>query len=105
MSTDGFVIVLIPLLVPLILKTVLFISVFRWRKQKVSPLTSFLLAGAPLILSVIPLPLPGAITVVAGIGVALYILSQYTEVKLVPEGVITIIGVEGISSVTMALLF
>jgi hypothetical protein len=99
------VIVLTPLIVPLLLKTVLFVVVFRWRKQKVSLLTSFLLAGAPLILSVIPLPLPGAITVVAGIGVALYILSQYTEVKLVPEGVVTVIGVEIISRVTMALLF
>ncbi len=98
-------IVLTPLIVPLLLKTVLFVVVFRWRKQKVSLLTSFLLAGAPLILSVIPLPLPGAITVVAGIGVALYILSQYTEVKLVPEGVVTVIGVEIISRVTMALLF
>ena len=105
MSSNSFVIVFVPLLVPLLLKTALFIAVFRWRKQKVTLLTSFLLAGAPILLSMIPIPLPGVITAVAGIGLALYLLSEYTEVKLVPEGVVTIIGVEAVSRVTMAVLF
>ena len=76
MSLNGFVIILVPLIVPLSLKTVLFMIIFRWRKQQVSLPTSFLLAGAPLILSIIPIPLPGVIAVAAGIGVALYILAR-----------------------------
>ena len=105
MSSNSFVIVFVPLLVPLVLKTALFVAVFRWRKQKVTLLTSFLLAGAPILLSLIPLPLPRAIAIVAGIGVAIYLLSQYTEVKLVPEGIVTIIGVEAVSRATMAVFF
>ena len=102
MATGAILKSLLPLIVPLALKTVLFIFIFRWRKQRVSFLTSFLLGGAPLILTVVPLPLPPALAAVAAVGVALYLLSQYTEVKLVPDGIVIIVVVEAVSRLVLS---
>lgn len=75
--------------------------IFRRRQQRVSLLTCIILAGAPMLGAVIPIPLPAALMVFIGIGIALYVLAQYTEVPLFPEGVVIVVAVESISQLTM----
>lgn len=74
--TDPVVSSLFSLLAPLLLKTVLFVLVFRWRKHRVRFITFILLAGAPMLLSVIPLPLPEPVAVLVGFGIAVAILAK-----------------------------
>lgn len=92
---------LVAMLVPLAVKTVLYVAVFRWRKHKVAPITCIILAGSPLLLAIIPFPLPAFVVGVAAVGIALYILSRYTKVPLMPEGVAIVCGVELVSWVVM----
>jgi hypothetical protein len=80
-------------LIPLGVKTALYFGWFKRRKCSVSLLTCFLLAGAPLI----PLGVAGLPIVVgwaAGIGIALFILSRYTSVELLPLGIVSVVGIE-----------
>ena len=71
----------------------MYLGIFKWKHHRATLLTCFLLAGAPLI----PMGLIGLPTVIgwlAGIGIAVYILSQYTEVEILPTGVLIIVSVE-----------
>lgn len=87
---------------PLLLKTVAFVLIFKWRKHRVRLITSVILAGAPMLLSMIPIPLPQMIAVLVSFGIALAVLAKYTEVLLVPEGILTLVGVEIVSRLVMA---
>ncbi len=82
---------------PLVLKTAMFVVVFRRRRHRVSLPTCMILAGAPMLVALIPLPLPAALMVFVGIGIALYVLAQYTQVPPFPEGVAIVAGVEIVS--------
>ena len=79
--------------VPLAVKTTMYVVWFRRKQYKASVLTCFLLAGMPMVglgLMHVPILLSWA----AGIGIAVYVLSQYTNVDVFPWGVITILSVE-----------
>ena len=79
--------------VPLSIKTVMYIAWFRRKQYKASVLTCFLLAGMPMIgPGIIHIPL--FLNWIIGIGIAVYILSQYTNVEIFPWGVVTIVAVE-----------
>ena len=89
----AFNLILVPLLVPLVVNTCLYLVVFKWRKHRVSLLTCIVLAAAPAIpASVLPLPAP--LSWLAGIALAWYILDHNTDVEMIPEGLSIIIGVE-----------
>jgi len=91
-------------LVPLILRITLYVLVFRFRKHRIPFLTSFLLAASPMLLSLIPISLPEILLVIGGIGIALFFLNQYTEIDLLPEGALIVLGVEIAGRVLMAVL-
>ena len=68
---------------------------FRRKQYKATVLTCFLLAGMPMIgLGLLHVPM--LLSWVSGVGIAVYVLSQYTNVEVLPWGVITILSVEAI---------
>ncbi len=83
-------------LVPVVwlLKSVVYIVVFRVRTIHITYLSCLIIAGAPLLLGLIPLPLPSVLAVVVGIGLAIYLTMQYTGVPLIPDGLLIPLGVE-----------
>jgi hypothetical protein len=92
--SDPVVASLVHALVPLALKASAFKLIFHWWKHHVRGLTCIILAGALMIASIVPIPLPGVVGFVVGIGIALVILGYYTEVPLIPEGLTMIVAVE-----------
>jgi hypothetical protein len=86
-----------PLVLPLVLKTLLYVIVFRIRKHHVSLLTSIVLAGSPMIAGGLGLKLihlPEFIQWLISIGITVFILAKTTEVDPLPEGFSIIIGIE-----------
>ncbi|HXG37689.1 MAG TPA: hypothetical protein VNL36_02845 [Bacteroidota bacterium] len=100
--TDQAVSYLFFLVGPLLVKTVAFVLIFQWRKHRVPLITSVILAGAPMLLSIIPIPLPQTVAVLVSFGIALAVLAKYTEVPLVPEGILILVSVEIVSRLVMA---
>ena len=93
MSTQAFVSTVLPLILPLIVKTPVYLGLFKWRGYRVSLLSCIIIAGAPMI----ALGLTGVsifIGWLAGIGIGLYILSQNSDVPLFPDSISIILGVE-----------
>jgi len=86
------------LLAPVVwlLKSVAYTGVFRVRKIECTYLSCLIIAGAPFLLSLIPLPIPGILVTVAGMGLAVYLTMQYTGVSLIPDGLFIPLGVEGV---------
>jgi hypothetical protein len=84
---------LLSTLLPLVIKTGLYFGIIRWQKHRASLLTCVIL-GFALILPSALVPLPDIIAFAAGIGLALYILSQYADVPILPEGLIIVFGIE-----------
>ena len=93
MSMHAFKLVLLPLLLPLVVNTCLYLAVFKWRKHKVSFQTCVVLAAAPVISSSV-LPLPTVVSLIAGVALAWYVLDHYSDVEMMPEGLLIIFGVE-----------
>ena len=90
-------------LVPVVwlVKSVVYVGAFRVRKIESTYLTCLIIAGAPLLLSLIPLPLPGVLGLIAGIGLAVYLTMHYTGVSLIPDGLFIPLGVEAVFRVSM----
>ncbi len=74
-------------------KAIAYIVVFKVRNHKATLMTCVTLGGA-LIIPVGIVGLPPVLGFASGIGIAIYILTQYTEVPLVLEGLVIIFGVE-----------
>jgi hypothetical protein len=84
------------ILVPFVwlLKSLAYVVVFRLRKIQVTYLSCLIIAGAPLLLGLIPIPLPGLFSVVAGMALAVYLTMHYARVSLFPDGLFIPLGVE-----------
>jgi hypothetical protein len=79
---------------PLVLKTGMYYGIFRRREVRATLLNCIVIAGAPILLAVVPIPLPPFLAFIAGIGVAIYLCSHYTEAPLYPEGIFIPVVVE-----------
>jgi hypothetical protein len=77
-----------------IFKSLSYVLVFRARKIEATFLSCLIIAGAPFLPSVIPLPLPGLVSIIAGIALAVYLTMRYTGVQLIPDGLFIPLGVE-----------
>ncbi|MFH0988806.1 MAG: hypothetical protein V1799_02180 [bacterium] len=86
--------ILLYALAPLIGKFVLYRLIFYLRKIDIQNLQCLTIAGASVLLSVIPLPLPEALYVVAIIGISAILIQRYTEAELYPDGLFIPFGVE-----------
>jgi len=84
------------LLIPLLwlLKSLTYWGVFRIRSIPATALSCLIIAGAPLLLTVVPLPLPVFLSVVVSIGLAVYLAMHYTGVELLPDGLFIPLGIE-----------
>jgi hypothetical protein len=77
-----------------LLKSLVYVGLFRLRKIEITYLSCFIIAGAPLLLGLVPVPLPGILGAITGIAVAVYLTMHYTGVSLIPDGLFIPLGVE-----------
>jgi hypothetical protein len=84
---------LLPVVTTLSIKTILYIIVFKKRHHTFTLLTCITLGGALLIPSGI-VGVPPLLAFAAGFGIAVVIMSKYTDVPIVPEGLLIIFGIE-----------
>ncbi len=77
-----------------ILKSIAYVVIFRIRTIRITYLSCLLIAGAPMILGFVPLPLPGILVDAAAVALAVYMTMHYTGVSLVPDGLFIPLGVE-----------
>ncbi len=89
---------------PLLLKAVGFALRCQWWKHRVQLITCVLCAGAPMLLALLLVPLPPMSAIVVSMGIALAVLVSFTEVPVVPEGLLLLVGTEMIARLAMARL-
>jgi hypothetical protein len=84
------------LVVPVVwlLKSIAYRIIFHIRTIEVTFLTCLIIAGAPLLLGLIPGALPGFMSIPVEVGIAVYLTMHYTHVALIPEGLFIPLGVE-----------
>jgi hypothetical protein len=75
-----------------LLKTFVYWGIFRIRTIPVTVLSCLIIAGAPLLLGIIPLP--SFLSYPAAIALAVYLTMHYTGVDLIPDGLFIPLGVE-----------
>lgn len=90
---DAAIAFLLPIVVTLTVKTLSYFVTFKVRNHNVSLMTCITLGGA-LIIPVGIVGLPPLLGFAAGIGIAIYVLTQYTDVPLMLEGLIIIFSIE-----------
>lgn len=78
--------------VPVFVRLGAYALIFHIRRHRVTPLTILVLACAPLIPAVIGLS--GFLGSLAGMGLALWIISQYTKIDVFPAGLLIVAAVE-----------
>lgn len=96
-----------PFILSLVLKTLLYIVVFRVQKHNVAIIKSFLLAGSSFLgvgLGLSLLHPPEFVQWLIGMGAAVFILAKFTEVDILPEGVTIIFGVELTAAIILRFL-
>jgi hypothetical protein len=90
------------ILVPWIIKTVLYHFAFRWRNIHATIQTKLIVAGAPMLVRGLwPFPMPPLIFFFVAVGAGIYLSKQYTDGKLYPDIVGIVVGIEIISSVVI----
>lgn len=92
-TRDPVIFYLLSTLLPIAIKFGVYYGILKWRTYNASVLTCILL-GSALVLPSAIVPLPPLMAFVAGMGVAVYILSQYTDTPIVPDGLMMIFGIE-----------
>jgi hypothetical protein len=87
-----------------LLKSFAYVGAFRIRKIEYTYLNCLIIAGAPLLLGLIPIPLPSILGAIAGIGLAVYLTMHYTGVSLIPDGLFIPLGVEVIIRIGISVI-
>ena len=82
------------LLIPVLwfLKSFAYFGVFRFRTIPATTLSCLIIAGAPFLSSIVPIPSFLAFPV--SVGLAIYLTMHYTGVELIPDGLLIPLGVE-----------
>jgi len=75
-----------------LLKSFVYWGIFRFRKISATALNCLIIAGASILLSIIPLP--SFLAIPASIGLAVYFTMHYTGVALIPNGLFVPLGIE-----------
>jgi len=83
---------------PLALRTLLYILACKIRSVHISVLSCIILAGSGVFLSIIPIHLPVSLSKVMAIGLAMFLMTRYTEAELYPDIVFIPLTVEVVSS-------
>jgi hypothetical protein len=92
------IIYLASILVPWILKILLYHYAFRWRHIHATLQTKIIVAGAPMLVTgLTPIPLPGFLIFLIAVGVSLYLSRKFTDGKLFPDLALIVVSIEIIS--------
>lgn len=100
MKADYGTILLLAFL-PMLIRTVLYLLAFKFRSIHIKLLNCIIIAGAGYIVGVIPIPLPSLIRMAMTIGLAMFLITRYTEAELFPDVILIPIGVELVSGITL----
>ena len=87
---------------PLVLRTMLYLLACRLRSIRITILTATLLAGAGTLLGFVPLPIPSLLQPALAIGLAMFLMSRYTEADLYPDIVFIPLTVELLAMVAVS---
>jgi hypothetical protein len=79
---------------PLVVRTLLYLAALKIRSIRITLLNCIIVAGAPYLVSFVILPIPSILKLVASIGLAMFLLTRYTEGELFPDIVVIPIAVE-----------
>jgi len=79
---------------PLVLRTILYLVACRVRSIRITVLSCIILAGSGVFFSVIPVPLPPLLMKVLAIGLAMFLMTRYTEAELYPDVIFIPLAVE-----------
>ena len=83
---------------PLVVRTALYVLACKIRSIHITLLSCIVIAGSGVFLSVIPIPLPGFLSKALAIGLAMFLMTRYTEAELYPDVVFIPLIVEILSS-------
>ena len=83
--------------VPLTLRTVLYLVACRLRSLHITLLNAIVLAGAAYLVGFIPIPIPYMLRQPLAIGVAMFLFARYTEAELFPDAIVIPLIVELLS--------
>jgi hypothetical protein len=89
---------------PLVVRTGLYLAACRLRSIHITLTSCILVAGAPSLIGFISLPIPLFVSKLAGIFLAMFLLTRYTEADLFPDVVAIPLVVELLSGLLLDLL-
>ena len=84
---------------PLVLRTTLYLLACKIRSIRITLMSCVILGGSGLLVSIIPIPLPMALSKVMAIGIAMFLMTRYTEAELYPDVVLIPLAVEVVAGV------
>jgi hypothetical protein len=93
--------ILLAAFLPLALNTALYAAAFRIRRIKATFLNCVVIAGAPVIVGFVPIPLPAPLGFVVGLGAAIFLTAHYTEAELFPDAFLIPCVVQLLSALTL----
>jgi hypothetical protein len=83
-------------LLPLVLRTILYLFAFKIRSIHIKLLSCIIIAGAATLVGVVPL-LPYLVGRVLALGLAMFLITRYTEAELYPDVIFIPLVVELLS--------
>ncbi|MGA3243527.1 MAG: hypothetical protein ABSE41_02835 [Bacteroidota bacterium] len=83
---------------PLLVRTALYVLACKFRSIHIKLLSCIVIAGSGVFLSIIPIPLPDFLSKALAIGLAMFLMTRYTEAELYPDVVFIPLIVEIMSS-------
>jgi hypothetical protein len=84
------------LTIVLILKSLSYWLLFRFRTIGASGLTCLMIAGYSMLLMIVPMPLPFLLKLPVVIGLGVFLTMHYTGVRFLPDGLLIPLVVEGV---------
>lgn len=83
---------------PLLVRTSLYVLACKFRSIHITLLSCIVIAGSGVFFSIIPIPLPGFLLKALAIGLAMFLMTRYTEAELYPDVVFIPLIVEILAS-------
>lgn len=90
---------------PLLLRSGLYFLACKIRSIHISVMSCIVLAGSGVLLSIIPIALPGLFMTMLAVGVAMFLMTRYTEAELFPDVVFIPVIVEALSVAIIEFVF
>jgi hypothetical protein len=90
---------------PLLLRTILYLLACKIRSIHITLMSCVVLAGSGVFLSIIPIPLPAVLWKIAAIGIAMFLMTRYTEAELYPDVVFIPLAIEILSTLISDFIF